>query len=96
MLGGDSAEAGHELLSGEQRELERVMLGMRTRAGLAVATLDQDALDSLCEDGLVEIAGTQAVATLRGRMLGDTITRRLTAGAWGAPASLADQSAKAV
>jgi oxygen-independent coproporphyrinogen-3 oxidase len=78
-----SPEAGREVLTGHQRQLERVMLGLRLRAGLPVARLPDagEALDRAACDGLLEpaaLAAGQAVLTLRGRLLADAVVRDLT------------------
>jgi putative oxygen-independent coproporphyrinogen III oxidase len=78
-----SPAAGREVLDAATRHLERVMLEARIRDGLPVAALDDDgrtAVAGLIADGLVEPAhalrGT-VVLTLRGRLMGDAVVRRL-------------------
>ena len=80
---GESPAAAREILDEGTRHLERVMLEARIRDGLPVAVLDDDgrrAVAGLIADGLVEAAealrGT-VVLTLRGRLLGDAVVRRL-------------------
>jgi putative oxygen-independent coproporphyrinogen III oxidase len=65
---GELPIAGGETLTPEQRELERLMLGVRTREGL-------DGVEPI--DGLLERVGERAVLTLRGRRLADGVVRAL-------------------
>ncbi|HEX3829883.1 MAG TPA: radical SAM family heme chaperone HemW [Sporichthyaceae bacterium] len=79
----ESPEAGREVLTEHQRQLEYVMLGLRLRAGLPVDRVpDADlALHRAAADGLLEpaaLAGGHAVLTLRGRLLADAVVRDLT------------------
>ncbi len=72
---------GSEVLSGEDRETERILLGIRLADGLDVGATLADRLPQLVEEGLLEAAPAQrgrAVLTLRGRLLADTVVRRLT------------------
>ncbi|MFC4904234.1 radical SAM family heme chaperone HemW [Kocuria oceani] len=80
---GESPAAGREILDADTRHLERVMLEARIRDGLPVAALDdagRAAVAGLIADGLVQpgpaLRGT-LVLTLRGRLLGDAVVRRL-------------------
>ena len=69
------------MLSGEDRETERILLGIRLADGLDVGATLADRLPQLVEEGLLEAAPAQrgrAVLTLRGRLLADTVVRRLT------------------
>ncbi|HEX3611723.1 MAG TPA: radical SAM family heme chaperone HemW [Sporichthyaceae bacterium] len=80
---GASPEADREDLTEDQQALERVMLGLRLRAGLPVAALEDagPALDRAVADGLLEphaIAAGRAILTLRGRLLADAVIRDLT------------------
>jgi oxygen-independent coproporphyrinogen-3 oxidase len=69
--------AGEEVLTDEQWEFERLVLGLRTPAGVpSVALPDHPDLD-----GLVERTGGRAVLTLRGRLLANAVTTRLVTGA---------------
>jgi oxygen-independent coproporphyrinogen-3 oxidase len=81
---GRSPAAGRETLTAEQAHDERVLLGVRLREGLPVADLDdagRTAVAGLVADGLVDgraAVGERAVVlTLRGRLLADTVVRRL-------------------
>ncbi len=79
----ESPEAGREVLTKHQRQLEYVMLGLRLRAGLPVHRVpDADAaLHRAAADGLLEpaaLADGHAVLTLRGRLLADAVVRDLT------------------
>lgn len=71
---GELPIAGREVLTAEQRELERLMLGIRTRDGVVL----RDPAQAERLPGLVEVgADGCAVLTLRGRRLADAVTRAL-------------------
>lgn len=81
---GLSPAAGRETLTAQQRHDEEVLLGVRLREGLPVDVLDaagRTAVAGLVADGLVDgraaVAGRRVVLTLRGRLLADTVVRRL-------------------
>ena len=81
---GLSPAAGRELLTDEQRYDERVLLGVRLVSGLPIddlRTADSSAVADLIADGLVDGPSTmrprRVVLTLRGRLLADTVVRRL-------------------
>ncbi|MBO1754708.1 radical SAM family heme chaperone HemW [Allobranchiibius sp. CTAmp26] len=83
---GVSPGAGRELLTDEQRYDETVLLGVRLVDGLpldALAPQGRTAVAGLISDGLVEPAAAvrradrRVVLTLRGRLLADTVVRRL-------------------
>jgi len=84
---GQSPGAGRELLTDEQLYDERVLLGSRLVGGLPVADLRAEgrhAVAGLIADGLIEPAPAldqrrSVVLTLRGRLLADTVVRRLLA-----------------
>lgn len=89
--------AGHEVIVPENRELERIMLGIRLREGLPLASLGESwgepetpagrtpsalvpVVGQLLSQGLLEPAPAlrgQAILTLKGRLLADTVTRAL-------------------
>lgn len=71
---GDSAVAGEELLSTEQRRFEALALHLRTPRGVDAAALPEDP-DLV---GLVDRLDGRAVLTVRGRLLADHVTRRLS------------------
>ena len=81
---GLSPAAGRELLTDEQRYDERVLLGVRLVEGLPIDDLrpqGRSAVAGLIADGLVDGPGAlrprRVVLTLRGRLLADTVVRRL-------------------
>ncbi len=81
---GASPAAGRETLTDEQRHDEEVLLGVRLREGLPVDVLDdvgRTAVAGLVADGLVDgraaVGDRRVVLTLRGRLLADTVVRRL-------------------
>ena len=83
---GRSPAAGRELLTGEQRYDERVLLGTRLVDGLPIADLRPEgasAVAGLIAQGLVDgpsaLRPRRVVLTLRGRLLADTVVRRLLA-----------------
>ena len=75
--------AGHEIVDAEGRALERLLLGVRLRAGLPVDGLDADqvaAARAMAAEGLLDPAaldGGRIVLTLAGRLLADAVVRRL-------------------
>ena len=81
-----SPAAGRELLTQSQRYDEWVLLGIRHRRGLAVsglAELGQAAVAPLVAEGLLRVeaaageVGEVVVLTRAGRLLADTVVRRL-------------------
>ena len=81
---GASPAAGRETLTAEQRHDEEVLLGVRLREGLPVDVLDaagRTAVAGLVAEGLVDgrsaVSERRVVLTLRGRLLADTVVRRL-------------------
>ena len=68
--------AGEEHVEGERRVLERLMLSLRTPAGVPDWALPGD--DRL--EGLVEQRGERAVLTVRGRLLANVVAGMLRAG----------------
>ncbi|MGZ4698658.1 MAG: radical SAM family heme chaperone HemW, partial [Oryzihumus sp.] len=81
---GQSPAAGRELLTDEQHYDERVLLGVRLVGGLPIADLrpeGREAVAGLIADGLVDgpsaMRPRRVVLTRRGRLLADTVVRRL-------------------
>ncbi|MFI7032697.1 radical SAM family heme chaperone HemW [Microbispora rosea] len=84
LAAGASPAHAREVLSAEDRAVERVMLELRLASGLPLAGLAPRARTACARalaDGLLEVeafkAG-QAVLTLRGRLLADALVRDLT------------------
>jgi oxygen-independent coproporphyrinogen-3 oxidase len=84
LASGASPAAGRETLTVEQRYDERVLLGVRLADGLPLADLQDEgrhAVAGLVAEGLLEgpaaVRDRAAVLTLRGRLLADTVVRRL-------------------
>jgi putative oxygen-independent coproporphyrinogen III oxidase len=84
LAAGTSPAAARELLTDAQRRDERVMLGVRLRAGLPVDLLDpvgRAAVAGLVAQGLVlgadAVRHRRVVLTRRGRLLADLVVRRL-------------------
>ncbi|HTX63536.1 MAG TPA: radical SAM family heme chaperone HemW [Acidimicrobiales bacterium] len=73
---GRSPVAGEERVEGEGRELERLMLSLRTPAGVPERALP--GCDEL--DGLVVRAGGRVVLTVRGRLMANAVSSMLVAG----------------
>ncbi len=80
----ESPAAARELLTAGQRHDERVLLGVRLADGLPLDDLDpagRTAVAGLVADGLVDggaaVGEGRVVLTLRGRLLADTVVRRL-------------------
>jgi oxygen-independent coproporphyrinogen-3 oxidase len=84
---GRSPAAGRETLDDAARFTEQVMLGVRRRDGLAVASLPapaQDVLPQLAGWGLLEprqLDGGRVVLTQRGRLMADAVVKELLAAA---------------
>jgi oxygen-independent coproporphyrinogen-3 oxidase len=81
---GLSPAHGRETLTAEQRYDERVLLGVRLVDGLPLADLRDEgrtAVAGLIADGLVDAAAAlrrqRVVLTRQGRLLADTVVRRL-------------------
>lgn len=77
---GRSPEAGREVLTADDRQLERIMLELRLAEGLPLDALDADGereAHVAVADGLLTLAGDRAVLTARGRLLADAVVRRL-------------------
>jgi len=81
-VAGASPAQARELLDGETRRVERVLLEARLSDGLGLDVLDEPgraAVPAVVADGLAELAGdgSRLVLTLRGRLLADAVVRRL-------------------
>lgn len=81
---GRSPEADREVLTPEDRHLERIMLELRISDGLALAALDEAGVTqarAAAAEGLLEVSDLdsrgRAVLTDRGRLLADAVVRRL-------------------
>lgn len=78
LAAGRSPRAGSERPGPEERTLERVMLELRLAEGMPAGELDPDATAAAAADGLIDVVAGRAVLTLRGRLIADTVTHRLT------------------
>ncbi len=74
--GGRSPVAGDERVEGDRRELERLMLSLRTPAGVPGWALPHAAE----LEGLVVRQGGRAVLTVRGRLLANAVSSMLVVG----------------
>jgi putative oxygen-independent coproporphyrinogen III oxidase len=70
--------AGEEWVDETGRELERVMLGLRTRGGIDRAGLPEVAVQALEAEGLIDASDSRVRLTAEGRLLADAVVRRLT------------------
>ncbi|MDA1361063.1 radical SAM family heme chaperone HemW [Glycomyces luteolus] len=73
--------AGHELLSEDDRYLERILLRTRLASGLPLSLLrptGRRAAEQASADGLAVIEDGRLKLTLRGRLLADAVVRDLT------------------
>jgi putative oxygen-independent coproporphyrinogen III oxidase len=78
---GHSPAAGREVLTGEQRALEAVLLGLRMRQGLALSSLSEAGVRAAEEQegqGRVAIAEGRVQLTRKGRLFADAVTRELS------------------
>ena len=69
-----------EVLSAEDRRVERVLLEIRLRSGLPVSALDgpgKEAVPGLVARGLLEVLGDRLILTTPGRLLADGVVRDL-------------------
>jgi putative oxygen-independent coproporphyrinogen III oxidase len=79
---GSSPLAGRELLTGQERALETVMLGLRVREGLELASLTAAGARAAQQEearGRLTISGGRAQLTRRGRLFADAVVRTLSA-----------------
>jgi putative oxygen-independent coproporphyrinogen III oxidase len=76
LASGDSVVAEREPLTEQQRSLERIMLGIRTSAGLPSDGLPN--VDQLVGAGLLERAGSRVRLTRSGRLLANRVVDALT------------------
>lgn len=77
---GRSPAHGREVLTAEDRRVERVLLELRLRDGLPLAVLDdagRAAVPDLVRRGLLHEAGDRLVLTDRARLLADGVVREL-------------------
>jgi oxygen-independent coproporphyrinogen-3 oxidase len=82
LAAGASPALAREVLSEEDRRVERVLLELRLRTGLPVDVLDDHgraAVPALVADDLLVEAGDRLVLTERGRLLADAVVRDLLA-----------------
>jgi len=80
LAAGTSPAYAREVLDSETRRVERVLLELRVRDGLATQALDPfgtAALAQLVDDGLVTARRESIALTRRGRLLADSVTRAL-------------------
>ena len=78
---GTTPAHAREILTAEDRHIERIMLELRLAEGCPVGLLDDAAVRRMIDDGLVEAEPYErgrAVLTLRGRLLADAVVRDLT------------------
>jgi oxygen-independent coproporphyrinogen-3 oxidase len=78
---GESPAAGRETLGERELALEAVMLGLRERRGIALASLSDAGTRAAREQvelGRLEIAGGRAALTREGRLFADAVIRALT------------------
>ncbi len=77
---GRSPAHAREVLDAEPRRVERVLLEVRLRDGLALAALDAGGTHAVAQvvaDGLALVEGDRLVLTQRGRLLADAVVRDL-------------------
>ena len=81
LAAGVSPAQAREVLSDDDRRVERVLLEIRLRDGLPVMALDRHgrtAVARLVEQGLVTLGTERLVLTRAGRLLADAVVRDLT------------------
>jgi putative oxygen-independent coproporphyrinogen III oxidase len=75
-----SPGAGRELLTDEDRRVERILLEIRLRSGLPLSLLTSRGLDAAKRydgAGLLTVGSDRAVLTTKGRLLADAVVRDL-------------------
>jgi putative oxygen-independent coproporphyrinogen III oxidase len=83
LAAGESPAQGREVLTPQQRQVERVLLGIRLREGHPLRDVPPAgavAAKELAGEGLLDdaaLADGRAALTLRGRLLADAVVRRL-------------------
>jgi oxygen-independent coproporphyrinogen-3 oxidase len=80
IAGGVSPAHGRELLDGETRRVERVLLELRLSDGLPLDVLDDDgraAVAGQVTRGLATVEDNRLVLTAQGRLLADAVVRDL-------------------
>ncbi|MFC0039074.1 radical SAM family heme chaperone HemW [Actinomadura rayongensis] len=81
LAGGGTPAHAREILTGDDRRLERIMLELRLATGCPAELLDAAAVRRAIGAGLIEPGPWErgrAVLTLRGRLLADAVVRDLT------------------
>ena len=78
LMNGESAVADSEVLTESNREAEKVYLGLRTRAGVAVTDQDRHSADLWSEKGWAEIDGDVVRLTSEGWLRLDSLAAALT------------------
>jgi oxygen-independent coproporphyrinogen-3 oxidase len=81
LAGGRSPSAGREVLTADDRALEKVMLGLRERGGLALASLTPAgarAVELEVSRRRVTIVGGSVQLTRKGRLFADAVARELS------------------
>jgi len=73
---GLSPGQAREVLTDDERKLERVMLEIRLADGYPLAAVDSAVIPGL--DGLVDVRHDRLFLTRHGRLLADTVVRALT------------------
>jgi putative oxygen-independent coproporphyrinogen III oxidase len=76
---GETPLADQEILTDDQRTIERIMLGIRQRTGVPADAVSPAVMADLVADGLVQPSGDRVVLTRSGRLLADRVLRALTA-----------------
>ena len=77
---GTSPGAAREVLTDEDRRVERILLEVRLREGVPLALLRPQgaaAAARFAAEGLLDVVDDRAVLTLRGRLLADAVVREL-------------------
>ncbi|BBH16092.1 coproporphyrinogen III oxidase [Nocardioides baekrokdamisoli] len=78
LAAGESPAAGRELLTDEDRRIERVLLELRLSDGMPTAVIgNEQAIDAQVGRGLLQRRGERLVLTDAGRLLADGVVRDL-------------------
>jgi putative oxygen-independent coproporphyrinogen III oxidase len=71
---------GEERLAGEERRLERLLLGLRTTAGVPIAWVDRGRAAAYADEGLAERRDGRVRLTEQGMLLANDLVLELSAG----------------
>lgn len=75
---GLSPALAREILTNDQKIIEKIMLELRLKSGINIDQIDSKKVEGLVKDQLALIESGRLVLTLQGRLLADVVFRELT------------------